>query len=273
MAQKGIPHHVSLPYVHPQQGVAERTNRTLMTKVRALLKQSKLPATYSPCGCTTFSPPPLSWGTYRRMFSGLARKATPPCSTYGDLLSNKVTNTRDVIFHERLNLAQYRADEQKGANRVYVNDGHNFATPKDEAAAAILEQDNTSEFLDIFDDGDEDSDDSSSGPVGGSSRDPAPPSPSEPESDDDDVQEVVPQNRQNNTILRMHLLGLHTATFMAPCVIKPKNPRQALTGPHNKEWREAMDAKVKDSESRDTWVSIMQQLKEGESFRASGSSV
>ncbi|CAI7925180.1 unnamed protein product, partial [Closterium sp. NIES-53] len=227
MAQKGIPHHVSLPYVHPQQGVAERTNRTLMTKAWIIL----------------------------------------------DLLSNKVTNTRDVIFHERLNLAQYRADEQKGANRVYVNDGHNFATPKDEAAAAILEQDNTSEFLDIFDDGDEDSDDSSSGPVGGSSRDPAPPSPSEPESDDDDVQEVVPQNRQNNTILRMHLLGLHTATFMAPCVIKPKNPRQALTGPHNKEWREAMDAKVKDSESRDTWVSIMQQLKEGESFRASGSSV
>ncbi|CAI7807026.1 unnamed protein product [Closterium sp. NIES-54] len=32
--------------IHQQQGVAERTNRTLMTKVRALLKQSKLPPTY-----------------------------------------------------------------------------------------------------------------------------------------------------------------------------------------------------------------------------------
>ncbi|CAI7915504.1 unnamed protein product [Closterium sp. NIES-54] len=46
LAQKGIEHHVSLPYAHQQQGVAERTNRTLMTKVRALMKQSKLPPTY-----------------------------------------------------------------------------------------------------------------------------------------------------------------------------------------------------------------------------------
>ncbi|CAI5503883.1 unnamed protein product [Closterium sp. Naga37s-1] len=30
--EKGIGHKLSLPYAHPQQGVAERTNRTLMTK-------------------------------------------------------------------------------------------------------------------------------------------------------------------------------------------------------------------------------------------------
>ncbi|CAI7871473.1 unnamed protein product, partial [Closterium sp. NIES-54] len=46
LAQKGIEHHISLPYAHQQQGVPERTNRTLMTKVRALMKQSKLPPTY-----------------------------------------------------------------------------------------------------------------------------------------------------------------------------------------------------------------------------------
>ncbi|CAI7801802.1 unnamed protein product [Closterium sp. NIES-53] len=46
LAQKGIKHHISLPYAHQQQGVAERTNRTLMAKVRALMKQSKLPPTY-----------------------------------------------------------------------------------------------------------------------------------------------------------------------------------------------------------------------------------
>ncbi|CAI7891204.1 unnamed protein product [Closterium sp. NIES-53] len=46
LVQKGIEHHISLPYAHQQQGVAERTNRTLMTKVRALMKQSKLPPTY-----------------------------------------------------------------------------------------------------------------------------------------------------------------------------------------------------------------------------------
>ncbi|CAI7916109.1 unnamed protein product [Closterium sp. NIES-54] len=46
LAKKGIEHHDSLPYAHQQQGVAERTNRTLMTKVRTLMKQSKLPPTY-----------------------------------------------------------------------------------------------------------------------------------------------------------------------------------------------------------------------------------
>ncbi|CAI7885422.1 unnamed protein product, partial [Closterium sp. NIES-54] len=46
LARKGILHHISLPFARPQQGVAERTICTLMTKVRALLKQSNLPSTY-----------------------------------------------------------------------------------------------------------------------------------------------------------------------------------------------------------------------------------
>ncbi|CAI7865961.1 unnamed protein product [Closterium sp. NIES-53] len=40
------------------------------------------------------------------------------------------------------------------------------------------------------------------------------------------------------------------------CVIEPKNPRQALTGPHSREWRKAMDAEIKALESRDTWVLV-----------------
>ncbi|CAI7911256.1 unnamed protein product [Closterium sp. NIES-53] len=46
LAQKGIKHHISLPYAHQMQGIAERMNRTLMTKVQALMKQSMLPPTY-----------------------------------------------------------------------------------------------------------------------------------------------------------------------------------------------------------------------------------
>ncbi|CAI7748983.1 unnamed protein product [Closterium sp. NIES-53] len=49
IAQKGIEHHISLPYAHQQQGVTERTNRTLMTKVRALMKQTKLQPIYWTC--------------------------------------------------------------------------------------------------------------------------------------------------------------------------------------------------------------------------------
>ncbi|CAI7864334.1 unnamed protein product [Closterium sp. NIES-54] len=58
-----------------------------------------------------------------------------------DLLSQKITKARDAIFYERLNLAQFREDERTKANRIYANDGHSYTTPKDEAAAAIMEED------------------------------------------------------------------------------------------------------------------------------------
>ncbi|CAI7762139.1 unnamed protein product [Closterium sp. NIES-54] len=181
-----------------------------------------------------------------------------------DLMSLKVKNVRDVIFYERLFLRQFREDEQANANRVYANNGHSYASPEDEDAAAILEQDPRGEFTrgDRDDDNDDDDDDDSpgggAGAAGGSgSRSgggAAPPAPPEPESDDDDVQEVIPQHRHDSTVSGLQLLGLHTATSSAPRAIEPKNPRQALTGPHSKEWREAMDAEIKALESRDTWV-------------------
>ncbi|CAI7914172.1 unnamed protein product, partial [Closterium sp. NIES-53] len=160
----------------------------------------------------------------------------------------KITNARDGIFYERLNLAQFRKDEQTNANRVYTNDRHSYATPKDEAAAAILEQDTRGEFTrgdhHNSDDNDEYPPEGGVGAAGGSSRGAATPPPPKPESDDDDVQEVIPQHRHDSTVEGLQLLGLHTATSTAPHVIEPKNPRQALTGPHSKEWREAMDQEI-----------------------------
>ncbi|CAI7873318.1 unnamed protein product [Closterium sp. NIES-53] len=44
--QKGIEHVVSLPYAHQQQGVAERTNRSIATRMRAQMKQSAIPTKY-----------------------------------------------------------------------------------------------------------------------------------------------------------------------------------------------------------------------------------
>ncbi|CAI5460706.1 unnamed protein product [Closterium sp. Yama58-4] len=146
------------------------------------------------------------------------------------------------------------------SNRVYANDGHSYATPEDEAAAAILEQDTRGEFTwgdrHSSDDDDDDSSEGGMGGTGGSGRGAAPPAPPEPESDDDDVQEVIPQHRHDSTVSGLQLLGLHTATSKAPRASEPRNPRQALTGPHSKEWREAMDGEIKALESRDTWVLV-----------------
>ncbi|CAI7862077.1 unnamed protein product [Closterium sp. NIES-54] len=146
LAKKGIEHHVSLPYAHQQQGVAERTNRMLMTKVQALMKQPKLPPTY--------------W-------------------TYAMHHAVRVHNLLSTTAITSNSSPHVKWTGTKGnASMLHV------------------------------------------------------------------------------TVSRLQLLGLHTATSTAPRVIEPKNPRQALTGPYSKEWREAMDAEIKALESRDTWVLI-----------------
>ncbi|CAI7807011.1 unnamed protein product [Closterium sp. NIES-53] len=264
LPKKGIEHHVSLPYAHQQQGIAEHTNRTLMTKVRALMKQSKLPPTYwtyamhhavrvhnllSTTAITGNSSPHVKW-TGTKGSTSLLRV-------------QKIKNARDVIFYERLFLRQFRKDEQANANRVYANDGHSYVSPWDKAAIAILEQDPRGEFTRGNRRDDDDDNDSLGGGAGaaggggsGSGRDAAPPAPPEPESDDDDMQEVIPQHCHDSTVSGLQLLGLHTTTSTVPRVIELKNPRQALRGPHNKEWHKGMDAEIKALESRDTWVLV-----------------
>ncbi|CAI7861812.1 unnamed protein product [Closterium sp. NIES-53] len=123
-----------------------------------------------------------------------------------DLMSQKITNARDVIFYERLFLEQFREDERANANRVYANDEHSYATPEDEAAATILEQDTRGEFIRGDHHSDDDDDDSPGGGIGGaggSGIGAAPPAPPEPESDEDDVQEVIPQHRHDSTVFRV----------------------------------------------------------------------
>ncbi|CAI7733439.1 unnamed protein product [Closterium sp. NIES-54] len=303
LAKKGIKHHVSLPYAHHQQGVAEHTNRTLMTKVRALMKQSKLPPTYltyamhhavrvhnllSTMAITANSSRHVKWSGTKGNTSmlrvwGCMVQYRSPMSTIGKftsrahwgihlgishehkawlilyLMSQKMKNACDVIFYEQLFLRQFHEDEQANANHVYANDGHSYASPQDEAAATIMEQDPRGKFTR----GDHDEDNSPRGGAGAaggggsrSGRGATPPTPHEIESDDDEVQEVIPQHRHDSTVSGLQHLGLHTATSTAPRVIEPKNPRQALTGPDSKEWREAMDAEIKALESRDTWVLI-----------------
>ncbi|CAI7767413.1 unnamed protein product [Closterium sp. NIES-54] len=114
-----------------------------------------------------------------------------------DLMSQKTTNECDIIFYERLFLEQFREDERANVNRVYANDGHSYATPEDEAAAAILEHDTRGEFTRgdrrSSDDNDDDSSGAGAGATSGSGgvRGAAPPAP-EQESDDDSIATTSP---------------------------------------------------------------------------------
>ncbi|CAI7868391.1 unnamed protein product [Closterium sp. NIES-53] len=131
---------------------------------------------------------------------------------------------------------------------------------EDEAAAAALDRDPVDEHPGIPPhprvDDDDDSDDA---PAPGPSRRHDPSSNSTPshESDDDDVVEDTAQEGEGTTnVTGLQLLGLYTSLTTAPQIVEPKNPRQALTGPHAKEWRAAMDAELNAPESRDTWVLV-----------------
>ncbi|CAI7774142.1 unnamed protein product, partial [Closterium sp. NIES-53] len=185
LAQKGIEHHVSLPYAHQHQGVAECTNRSLMTKVRALMKQLKLPPTY--------------W-TYAMHHAVQVHNLLSTTTITGNSSPHvKWTRTKGNTSMLRVwGCIRFREDEQANANRVYANNGHSYASPEDEAAAAILEQDPRGKFTRGNCDGDDD-DYSLGGGAGatggsrsGSGGGATPPAPPEPESDDDDVQEVIP---------------------------------------------------------------------------------
>ncbi|CAI5478574.1 unnamed protein product [Closterium sp. Yama58-4] len=179
-----------------------------------------------------------------------------------DVDSKEIVPARDVIFYERLTLKQWIEDEQRNQARGYVNSGRSFASPEDEAAAAAFDRDDTDDHPGIpprprsDDDDDDDSDDA---PTPGPSRRETAPSTSSPghESDDDDVVEVpITDTAETANVSGLQLLGLHTSVSAIARAVEPKNPRQALTGPHAKEWRAAMDAELKALESRDTWVLV-----------------
>ncbi|CAI7920644.1 unnamed protein product [Closterium sp. NIES-53] len=158
-----ILHHVSLPYAHPQQGIAEHTNRTLMTKVRVLLKQLKLPSTYWPYAMhhavrvhNLLSTMPIT-GNLSPHVKWTGKKGdTSMLSVWGCMVQNQPPTTTIGKFASRARWGIH--------------------------------------------------------------------------------------------------LDIYTTTSTDLCIIEPKNPRQALTGPHNKEWRKATDAEIKALELHDTWV-------------------
>ncbi|CAI7932488.1 unnamed protein product [Closterium sp. NIES-54] len=176
-----------------------------------------------------------------------------------DIDTNQIVPARDILFYERLTLKQWIEDERRHAARAYANTGRSFASPEDEAAAAAFDRDPADEHPAVPPRPRDEDDDSNDAPVPGSSRRHAQPSTSTPahESDDDDVVEVTTTDTAGaSNVSGLQRLGLHTTITTLTRVVEPKNPRQALTGPHAKEWGAAMDAELKALESRDTWVLV-----------------
>ncbi|CAI7777455.1 unnamed protein product [Closterium sp. NIES-54] len=175
-----------------------------------------------------------------------------------DIDSKDVVPARDILFYEQLTLKQWIEDERRNEACGYADSGRSFATLEDEAAAAALDRDDTDEHPNITsrprDDDDDDSDDD---PAPRPSRRQTEPSTTAPgyESGDDDVVEVS-TNTDTTNVSGLQLLGLHTSVTTLARAVEPKIPRQALTGPHAKEWHAAMDAELKALESRDTWVLV-----------------
>ncbi|CAI7883097.1 unnamed protein product [Closterium sp. NIES-54] len=162
-----------------------------------------------------------------------------------DIDNKQIVPARDILFYERLTLEQWIKDECHNVARAYANNGRSFATPEDESPAAALDHDPADEHPSVRprprdDDDDDDNDDT---PAPGPSRRHTKPSTSA----------TTHTTTDTTNVSGLQLLGLHTSVITLTRAVEPKNPRHALTGPHAKEWRAAMDVELKALESRDTW--------------------
>ncbi|CAI7801068.1 unnamed protein product [Closterium sp. NIES-54] len=176
-----------------------------------------------------------------------------------DIDTNKIVPARDILFYKQLTLQQWIEDQRGNIARIYTNYGRSFASLEDEAAAGALDRNPADEHPCVPPRPRDDDNNSDDDPAPGPLRHHAPPSSSSPahDSDDDDVVEVTAQEIEGApNITGLQLLGLHTTVTTIARIVEPKNPRQALAGPHTKEWRAAMDAELKALESRDTWVLV-----------------
>ncbi|CAI7900382.1 unnamed protein product [Closterium sp. NIES-53] len=177
-----------------------------------------------------------------------------------DINTNKIIPARNILFYERLTLEQWIEDQRNNVAQAYAYNGRSFASPEDEATAAILDRNPADEHPGVPPrPRDDDDDDDNDTPAPGPSQHQDPPNSPSPAHDngDDDVVEVTPQEAEGAAnVTGLQLLGLHTAVTTATHIIEPKNPQQTLRGPHAKEWRAAMDAELKALESRDTWVLV-----------------
>ncbi|CAI7796064.1 unnamed protein product, partial [Closterium sp. NIES-54] len=173
--------------------------------------------------------------------------------------TSRVVMARDVIFYEDLSIRKFQcdrhADHTRGEHNIvdYERPPHSFATPEDEAEAALADQDHTDPHPGPRPWSDED-DDEDSAPLDSSRESLLSPTPSSGHNSDDDVVEVTSDQRHSPGLSRLHILGLQTAVSWPPKAVEPKTPCQAVTAPYAKEWCATMNAEVAALEAPETWV-------------------
>ncbi|CAI7799941.1 unnamed protein product [Closterium sp. NIES-54] len=245
--QKGIKRMISLPYAHEQQGLAERTNRSLTTKMRALMKQSAVPTKYWP----------FAMAHAVRLHNILSSKALPNNSSPFKEWTGKHPDARmlrvfgcmhsfandeddvDVAGEQPTEPATDMADE---ATFIHVTEQLGtpayFPTNIDPHEAVQAQHDYASAEMHSPMNKDSNHD---------SSRDTFRDIPG----DDDDVVEVTTTDETNLTGLR--ILGLAVAVRSNQQLVEPTTVRQALNGPDAEKWRAAMAAEVAALQRRGTW--------------------
>jgi len=273
LKSKGILHQTSVRYSPQQNGAAERLNRTIMDKVRAMLYDSNFSdelwaeaavtandvRNVSPVTDRAKTPWELMHGkkpdvSHLRVFGAKAYVQVPEKlrskldgrSVVGHLLgypkgvkgyrimlryNNQIVNTRDVIF-----------DETPVAKPVP------FSLERSELPAPVT----------------------STPPVSATSPAPVVVLPTQasaaavplPDPDNDSELESAPSSpqerrypqRDRQPSRRLLESGFHA--LQAVEITEPKTYTEAITGPHSKQWRDALDSEYSSLIDNDTWTLV-----------------
>jgi len=258
-AEKGITHQTTVPYTPEQNGAAERLNRTLLEKVRAMLDDSNLPMELWAEAAVT-----ANYVRNRSPVSGATK--TPWELFYGDTpdVSNLITFGASAHVHIPKELRSkldshsergYMVGYEPGNKgyRIYLEDGtitvaKNVVFFEDEMASKKPIPDNSDAndppLLINIDDESKQADNGTSS------------SASEASSDEDDRQTAPIQGQRGYPQRARSAPGewwkiQHSSANIA--IADPLTMEEALSGEYAAEWQQAMDEEMASLLSNKTW--------------------
>ncbi|CAI7810423.1 unnamed protein product [Closterium sp. NIES-53] len=143
-----------------------------------------------------------------------------------------VVAARDVIFYEDLAIQTFQSDRYANRLRVggqtdrvarYERPPRSFATPTDEAAAALADQDPPDPLLGPRPWRDKDHEEENA-PIDSSCDSLLSPTPSSAHDSDDDVVEVTSEQQHSHGLSGLQILGLHRGVSRSPKAVELKTP-------------------------------------------------